>query len=107
MNIQLIVWYIGSYFLVGFAMLPFIWLGWKDDEDIFDYMLGILLVYPLVLVCFAVKQLTGLYRKLTGKKEKYTEYINVTVEEQDTENTKEDRMLETKKLRNFMQGRGE
>lgn len=106
MNIQLIVWYIVSYFLMGFAMLPFIWLGWKDDEDMFDYMLGILLVYPLVLVCFAVKQLTGLYRKLTGKKEKYTEYINVTVEEQDTKNTKEDRMLEVKKLSDFMKERG-
>lgn len=107
MNLGLIVCYVCEYFLVGIFTLPFIAMGFLDDEDVFKYMLGILLVYPLVLVYCAVKQLTGLYRKLTGKKKKYTEYINVTVEEKDIENTKEDRMLETKKLSNFMQERGE
>lgn len=107
MNLPLIFCYLCGYFLVGFVMLPFIWIGWNDDEDIFNYILGILLVYPLVLVCLTVKQLTGLYRKLTGKKEKYTEYISVTVEEQDTENTKEDNMSVTKKLDRFMGEREE
>lgn len=107
MNLPLIFCYLSGYFLVGFVMLPFIWLGWDDDEDIFNYMLGIILVYPLVLVWLTVKQLTGLYRKLTGKKKKYTEYISVTVEEQDTKNTKEDNMSVTKKLDRFMEEREE
>lgn len=72
MNLSLIVCYLCNYFLVGLAMIPLIWLGWTDEEDVFDYMLGILLVYPLVLVYLTVKQLTALYRKLTGKKEKNT-----------------------------------
>ena len=105
MNLPLIICYLSGYVLVGCIMLPFIWFGWNDDEDIFNYLLGILLVYPLVLVCLTVKQLTGLYRKLTGKKEKYTEYISVTVEEQDTKNTKEDNMSVTKKLDRFMEER--
>lgn len=109
MSLPLIFCYLCGYVLVGCVMLPFIWFGWDDDddEDIFNYMLGILLVYPLVLVCLTVKQLTGLYRKLTGKKEKYTEYISVTVEEQDTENTKEGNMSVTKKLDRFMEEREE
>ena len=107
MNLPLIFCYLCGYFLVGFVMLPFIWFGWNDDEDIFNYILGILLVYPLILVCLTVKQLTGLYRKLTGKKEKYTEYISVTVEEQDTENTKEGNMSVIKKLDRFMGEREE
>lgn len=109
MSLPLIFCYLCGYVLVGCVMLPFIWLGWDDDddEDIFNYMLGIILVYPLVLVWLTVKQLTGLYRKLTGKKEKYTEYISVTVEEQDTENTKEGNMSVTKKLDRFMEEREE
>ena len=106
MNLPLIICYLCGYFLVGCVMLPFIWFGWDDDDDIFNYMLGILLVYPLVLVYLTVKQLIGLYRNLTGKKEKkYIEHISVMVEEQDPENTKEDRMLEAKKLNNFMEER--
>lgn len=107
MNLPLIICYLSGYFLVGFTMIPLIWLGWIDEEDVFDYMLGILLVCLLVLVYLTVKQLTGLCRKLTGKKEKYTEYISVTVEEQDTENIKEDNMSVTKKLDRFMEEREE
>lgn len=48
---------------------------------------------------------SGLVVRCLPPKEKYTEYINVTVEGQDTENTKEDRMLEVKKLNSFMEER--
>lgn len=54
------------------------------EEDLEEYIVGIVLVFPIMLIYISVKQIVGLYRKITRKQKNYTEHIYVTVEDKNT-----------------------
>ena len=79
--ISSIVFYIGIYMLLGLLACSIVCFC---EEDLEDYMFGIMLTFPIVIVYVAIKQIVGLYRKITKKEKTYTEHIHVTVEEKNT-----------------------
>lgn len=54
------------------------------EEDLEIYIVGIVLIFPIMLIYISVKQIVGLYRKITRKQKTYTEYIYVIVEDKNT-----------------------
>ena len=54
------------------------------EEDLESYIIGIVLIFPIMLIYISVKQIVGLYRKITRKQKIYTEYIYVIVEDKNT-----------------------
>lgn len=54
------------------------------EEDLEIYIVGIVLIFPIMLIYISVKQIVGLYRKITRKQKTYTEYIYAIVEDKNT-----------------------
>lgn len=72
-----------SMIYIAFGLVTYLIIS-VCETDLEEYMVGIVLVFPIMLIYISVKQIVGLYRKIMGKQKKYTEHIYVTVEEKTT-----------------------